>query len=111
MSLRKEPVGTSPNSDTTSESYFSSPRSRSEERSPEKDDLSPRPTQVILRYEVGPLGIHLGSQINFPIWKFYFISILLISMSNSNPYLVPEHNENGQNQGLIVQNVEIGGVR
>lgn len=32
-------------------------------------------------------------------------------MSNSNPYLVPEHNENGQNQGLIVQNVEIGGVR
>ncbi|XP_035709435.1 partitioning defective 3 homolog isoform X3 [Folsomia candida] len=81
MSLRKEPVGTSPNSDTTSESYFSSPRSRSEERSPEKDDLSPRPTQVILRYEVGPLGIHL----------------------------VPEHNENGQNQGLIVQNVEIGG--
>lgn len=76
----------SPTSDTTSpstDSYRS--RSRSEERSPPKEFSTyiphPQPVQVILHYEVGPLGIHL----------------------------VPEHNERGKDQGLIVQNVEKGG--
>jgi partitioning defective protein 3 len=58
-----------------------------ERRDDENDYLRPKTgedqmeIEVVLQHEKGPLGIHL----------------------------VPEHNENGKNQGLVVQSVEKGG--
>lgn len=96
LSLRKEPLGANATPDTPLENsppqHFSTPNS---EYPPKSDllngnllilsssaDAQKRKTiEIVLNHEAGPLGIHV----------------------------VPEHNADARNQGLIVQSVEPGG--
>lgn len=93
LSLRKEPLGANATPDTPLENlapqHFSTPNT---EYPPNNDLLngniydsldekSRRTTDMIFKHEAGPLGIHV----------------------------VPEHNADARNQGLIVQSVEPGG--
>ncbi|ODN05513.1 Partitioning defective 3 [Orchesella cincta] len=90
LSLRKEPLGANATPDTPLENlapqHFSTPNTEH----PPTDllngnildlDAEKRLVEIIMRHEAGPLGIHV----------------------------VPEHNADGRNQGLIVQSVEPGG--
>ncbi|CAL8072840.1 unnamed protein product [Orchesella dallaii] len=91
LSLRKEPLGANATPDTPLEDlapqHFSTPNT---EHPPNSDllngnvqdfDAEKRFVDIVMKHEAGPLGIHV----------------------------VPDHNADGRNQGLIVQSVEPGG--